>query len=286
MKKLLSIITFFTLLALPIFVEAGDENCKCDTKKELTKYQNGILINVSERQSILTQKMSKEALFIAKGINSEDNKESLKKSIALFDKVIKGLVNSDEGLNLPVTSDNETLGQIGKVYMLWSGFKSNINKVAEGKVNKEILKMLAKDNVPLLNEMNKVVKMYEKNSNLKLNPKIEEKINIADKQILLIQKMTKELLLIANNIEATNNSENIKQTSRQFDATLKKLQYKCTKSNVKEQLEEVTALWNGYKDIVETINTSEASLKKAEEMNVALLKSMNRAIVLFKVVNL
>ena len=186
MKKLLSIITFFTLLALPIFLEANEENCECKNKKELTKYQNGILINVSGRQSILTQKMSKEAFFIAKGINSEDNKESLKKSIVLFDKVIKGLVDSDEGLNLPITSDDKTLGQIGKVYVLWNDFKSNINKVAEGKVNKEILEMIAKDNIPLLNEMNKVVKMYEKNSHLKINPKIEEKINIADKQILLI----------------------------------------------------------------------------------------------------
>ncbi len=41
---------------------------------------------------MLTQKMSKEILLIAKGVNTEQNKENLENTARLFDKTLKGLI--------------------------------------------------------------------------------------------------------------------------------------------------------------------------------------------------
>ncbi len=77
---------------------------------------------------MLTQKMSKEALFIAKGINVEKNKENLKKTSELFDKTLKGLIDGDKDLNLLKTENKEILAQLNKVKELWSSFKANIDQ--------------------------------------------------------------------------------------------------------------------------------------------------------------
>ncbi len=49
--------------------------------------------------------------------------------------------------------------------------------------------------------MNRAVGMYAKASGSKLDPKMADTINRAGKQRMLTQKMTKELLLIANGID-------------------------------------------------------------------------------------
>jgi len=44
-----------------------------------------------------------QGAFIAKGIDVKANTESLKKTSALFDKTLKGLIDGDSSLNLPKT---------------------------------------------------------------------------------------------------------------------------------------------------------------------------------------
>jgi hypothetical protein len=46
------------------------------------------ILNQSGKQRMLTQKMSKEMLFIAKGINITQNQTALAQTVALFDKTL------------------------------------------------------------------------------------------------------------------------------------------------------------------------------------------------------
>jgi hypothetical protein len=228
---------------------------------------------------MLTQKMSKEALFMAKGI---DAKEALSKTAELFDKTLKGLISGDAELNLPKTENKEILAQLEVVTKLWTPFKENIDKVIAGKSNKATLEAIAKDNLPLLKNMNKAVGMYAKASGSKLDPEMAKTINLAGKQRMLTQKMTKELLLVANEIDADANKANAKKTGELFESTLKDLTDKCKNDDIKKQLGVVAGLWGDYKAIIEKGDTSEASLKKAEELNIPLLKEMNKAVKMYE----
>jgi hypothetical protein len=116
------------------------------------------VMNLSGKQRMLMQKMSKELLLIAEGIDKEKNKESLRGSMELFEKTLKGLVNGDASLGLPQTRDKKILAQLLKVERLWREFKPVMEKAD---TSMESLKKMAKLNLPLLGEINKAVKMYE-----------------------------------------------------------------------------------------------------------------------------
>jgi nitrate/nitrite-specific signal transduction histidine kinase len=280
MKRLLSVVAIGVCLSVGTFAEEA----KADAKSAVTqtKQQSGTVINLAGKQRMLTQKMSKEALFMAKGINVDANKANLVKTVELFDKTLKGLINGDKDLNLPKTENKEILAQLDKVSKLWTSFKANIDKVIAGKSDKATLEAIAKENLPLLKNMNEAVGMYAKNSGSKLDPKMAKAINLAGKQRMLTQKMTKELLLVANGIDADANKENTKKTGELFETTLKGLTDKCKNPDIKKQLEAVAKLWENYKPIISKVDTSDASLKKAEELNMPLLKEMNKAVKMFE----
>ena len=280
MKQILSIVAISALLS----VGAVANEAKAETKSEVTqtKQQSGTVINLAGKQRMLTQKMSKEALFVAKGVDADKNRENLKKTAELFDKTLKGLVAGDTELNLPKTENKEILAQLEEVKKLWTSFKTNIDKVVEGKSDKATLEAIAKENIPLLKNMNKAVGMYTKASGSKLNPEMAKTINLAGKQRMLTQKMTKELLLVANGIDADANKANAKKTGELFESTLKDLTDKCKNEKIKEQLGVVTKLGGDYKSIIEKTDTSDDSLKKAQELNMPLLKEMNKAVKMFE----
>jgi GTP cyclohydrolase I len=279
MKKFLSVVALGVCLSVSgIYADEA----KQPAKTEVTKQQSGTVINLAGKQRMLTQKMSKEALFIAKGVDADKNKENLKKTAELFDKTLKGLVDGDSDLKLPKTENKEILAQLDKVKELWKPFKENIDKVVDGKADKATLEAIAKDNIPLLKEMNKAVGMYAKASGSKLDPKMADTINRAGKQRMLTQKMTKELLLIANGIDVDKNKESLKKTAELFETTLKDLTANCKNDDIKKQLGVVDGIWKEYKPIIEKVDTSDEALKKAEELNMKLLKEMNKAVKMYE----
>ncbi len=280
MKRVLSIVALSACLTLGVQADAPKADAKTEVKQ--TKEQGANVINLAGKQRMLTQKMSKEALFIAKGIDTKANIEALKKTEALFDKTLKGLVDGDSELNLPKTTDKDILAQLKKVSELWASMKKSIDVIASGKVDKKALESIAKENLPLLKNMNQAVQMYAKASGSKLSPEMASTINRAGKQRMLTQKMTKELLLVANGIDAEANKANAKKTAELFESTLKDLTDKCKDEKIKAQLGVVAKLWSDYKDIVVKADTSDASLKKAEEMNMPLLKNMNKAVKMYE----
>jgi len=276
MKRIFSAAAISVCLGMGVTTLAIAESAPASV--EQTKQQSGVVINLAGKQRMLTQKMSKEAFFIAKGIDVEANTANLKKTAALFDKTLKGLVNGDSGLNLPKTENKEILAQLQKVSDLWAPFKANIDKISAGSADQQTLEAVAKENVPLLKNMNAAVQMYAKASSSNLNPDMAKKINVAGRQRMLTQKMTKELLLIANGIDADASKENIKKTAALFDETLNNLTENCKNPEIKAQFEVVKKNWAEYAPIVNSADTTDGALKKAEALNMTLLKESNKAV--------
>jgi len=130
--------------------------------------------------------------------------------------------------------------------------------------------------------MNKAVGMYADASGSKIDPEMAKTINLAGKQRMLTQKMTKELLLVANGIDADANKANAQKTGKLFESTLKDLTANTKDEAIKNQLNTVAKLWEEYKVIIEKVDTSDDALKKAQELNMPLLKEMNKAVKMFE----
>ena len=123
-------------------------------------------------------------------------------------------------------------------------------------------------------------------------------INLAGRQRMLTQKMTKEILM---NYMDIISADQVKNTVKVFDTTLKALRFggkapldlKMTKfayippareEDVKRQLDVVAKLWKPFKESVESfLATQDASkLNYVLENNVKLLSEMNKAVFLMQ----
>jgi hypothetical protein len=250
----------------------------------------GKVINLAGKQRMLTQKMSKEALLIAKGIDAAGNTENLKKTSALFDKTLRGLINGDADLGLDKTEDAVIVEQLNKVAAMWGTFNESIQKVASGDTSGATLKAIADQNVPLLKAMNAAVQMYAKASGSSLEKGMATTINLAGKQRMLTQKMTKELLLVANGIDTDASKASLGKTVALFEKTLTGLVKgdadlglpATTDKDILVQLGKVKALWVDYKPVLDSVDISEAGLQSAAAKNLPLLKNMNAAVKMYE----
>ncbi len=255
-----------------------------------SKQQMGTVINLAGKQRMLTQKMSKEILLIAKGIDAAGNEKRLRDTAALFDKTLKGLIHGDASLGLPATTDAAILAQLDKVARLWAGFQPNVEAALNGRIDRQVLKNVAAGNLPLLKNMNAAVQMYARMSGSTLDPAMAKTINLAGKQRMLTQKMTKELLLIANGIDVEANRANLKSTVDLFERTLKGLRdgdaalgLPGTRDPaIRAQLDVVRKLWAEYKPVLDAVDTSPRGLALAARLNLPLLKEMNKVVKMYE----
>ncbi len=283
----------FTLAIFSVF-------CLISLANAATEHEMGIVINLSGKQRMLTQKMSKEMLLIAKGIDVDVNKGNLEKTANLFDKTLKGLIHGDEDLKLVGTENPKIVKQLEKVTGLWGQFKNNVKDVSGGDTSKVVLDRIADENLPLLKNMNRAVKMFEdeaiKLGGKSLDPGMATTLNLSGKQRMLTQKMTKELLLTALGIDSDKNKRNLKKTSSLFERTLeglldgdKDLDLPGTKdASIRDQLDVVKKLWKGYKPVLDKTIASESNetsledLKMAAKLNLPLLKEMNATVKMYE----
>ena len=155
-----------------------------------------ITINLSGKQRMLTQKMSKEAMLIKQKIDLDTNLKALKQTSALFDKTLKGLQKGDKSLKLVPTNDKKIQEQLKIVNKLWQPFYEKIKAIYSGKkVSDDTFKYIEENNLELLKQMNKAVYMYAALGNKGGNMlEMANDINLAGKQRMLTQKIAKDLL--------------------------------------------------------------------------------------------
>jgi len=264
-----------------------------------TSAEYGVVLNLSGKQRMLSQKMSKEVLLVALGIDLDNNLANLTATSSLFDKTLKGLELGSAGLNLPPTSNKRILRQLEKINKLWSEFHPIIKVILNSKtVTPEQVASIASNNLPLLKQMNKAVGLYEKDAQkggLKAAPGLASTLNLSGKQRMLTQKMSKEFLLVAYGHESEPNKLNLLETYTLFERTLQGLRdgdetlgLPGTKSEtILQQLAVIEGLWLTFKPIVANAveQSGEIQVDQINSLavnNLPLLKEMNRAVGMYE----
>lgn len=260
----------------------------------VTASEYAVVINLAGRQRMLTQKMSKEMLLVAKGIDAEANRANLAKTATLFDTTLKGLRDGDAALGLPPTEEAVTLRQLGRVDGLWQPFHERVKAVvAGGAVD---VPQVAAQNLPLLKQMNTAVRLYERSAKKATGQSAGVVINLAGKQRMLTQKMSKEALLVALGHATEDNKANLRNTASLFDRTLKGLRDgdadlelpPTTDPAIRAQLDKVAGLWAEFEPLIQQAGAvggaplDSASLQRIATLNLPLLAEMNRAVKMYE----
>ena len=250
------------------------------TTKELARS-----INLAGKQRMLTQKMTKEALLVNAGIDKAKNLARLKKSRALFDKTLKGLMHGDAELGLKPCANPHVQQMLHEVQKVWRPFDADIRKVIQGKATKETYAAIAKENLTVLQKMHRTVTEYVAQSK-KSSSKRAQAINLSGKERMLTQRMAKDLLLIAQNIDAKKSREDLKRTSAEFEAILhglqkgdKKLGLVATKlPAIQKDLTEAQTLWQKLKPTFDKAIKDPKVMRQTVSNLDRLLIVMNRAV--------
>jgi len=157
----------------------------------LEQNTDALIINMAGRQRMLTQKMSKDLLeyvlrwtaVFGVDISEKDDvavelvKDSTAATVKMFDTTLSALVDggriplSVDSLSKPIppAGSPELLSQLNEVRILWKPFKKTLNGILLSEdVNSPKtlagISYITGNNVKLLKEMNKAVKLFEKNA--------------------------------------------------------------------------------------------------------------------------
>jgi len=280
MKQLKLLLAFLLLFSSSLFALSD---------KELA-----ISINLSGKQRMLSQKMTKESFLIRSNIDKESNIKKLKKSSQLFDNTLKGLRNGDNSLALVAIKNDEIQKQLQIVDKLWQPFYKKVQSVILGKAIDSSYKFLEQNNISLLKEMNRAVGMYASQNKGNSKLKLANDINLAGKQRMLTQKMGKDLLFVSNKFKPKQYLSDFSKSRKLFSKTLnglfngnKKLKLVGTKlPKITTQLNVVKKLWKEHqpilnkatkgKDIQKAINGLDTILVEMNKGVIEYTKSVNR----------
>lgn len=254
----------------------------------LSDKELAISIDLSGKQRMLSQKMTKESFLIRSNIDKSLNIENLTKSSQLFDKTLVGLLNGDKSLELVATKNKEIIKQLKKVQELWKPFYQEIHSIVSGKGTKHSYEVLESTNLSLLKEMNIAVGLYSSQKKGSKELSLANDINFAGKQRMLTQRMGKDLLFINNDLKKKLYLKDLKESQKLFTEILdgllhgnKTLKLSGTKlPKIVKQLNVIKKRWEDDQALLKNA-TQNKELKKAIDELDRLLIEMNKGVELY-----
>jgi len=252
---------------------------------EFMDEQNALkkIINLSGRQRMLTQNMSKLTLLIQLNVKKQKSLEELSKLSALYNTTLMAFKNGNAKMGVPKATNKNVVEQILKVEASWKLFYAHIQNIIKGKDSGESFKYIMANNVHLLKISNELVKRYEKSNTSEnyLEKSRLRVVNVAGRQRMLTQKMTKEKLLYVRGNKKIR--QDLVKTIKLFDDSLKalilgdkhKMITKATNRKITKQLAVVATLWKRLKPLYEKEENSSKELAMIIAKNTVLLKEMN-----------
>ncbi len=237
-------------------------------------------INISGKQRMLSQKMSKAYLLMSKGINNEKIKKELNSSKFIFERQLD-ILNQN-------AKNSSTKLYLKKVYRLWSEFRSIIDETASIKNSQRIMAL----NTELLNACHQVVQSIEMSSNY--NNKFFENndqeliktINISGKQRMLSQRLC--LYFTAIKIFPKNKVEYQAVLDEVFDEFSDVISYLLISTynttETEEEIGVIMATWEQYQSSKRKFLEADFELTDVYSVTNSLTKSFNKITGLYELV--
>lgn len=224
----------------------------------MTQKELAVSIDHLVRQSVRTQKMVKEALLIKMGIDVKANSKKMKFSVDMLNRDLDEFLGRKSSKNgLPVIKDKDILVKVKEFETLWREAKKRAVNIYSLKYTDDDIKYLVDNNLKLLMKNREAVlamiKKYKDDTKLKF----ANDIKVASKQRMLLQMVSKDILMYLNNIntkEALKDLKKIKDINRNFNALLygdKELKCIGVKlPNIEKKIKEAQAKWNETKPLI------------------------------------
>ncbi len=111
------------------------------------------VIDLAGRQRMLSQRVAKEAMLVAQGVES---RETVNETIRLFETSHKELLNGNAEAGVEAVADPGLRQHLARVYGIWGTYKAEINRYLDAP-SPERLRVIDEQSSIVLSEMNKGV---------------------------------------------------------------------------------------------------------------------------------
>ncbi len=180
-------------------------------------------INFSGKLRMLSQRMPAAACNLHAGIVPSSSRDILNGALGEFEEIIAGLEHGDEGRGIYGPEErHRTLRVIQEVHKILDPIRSVIDQEHEGALSREATEVLADQNMELLGIAKLLVsELTGQYANpVALTQADAITIDIAGRQRMLTQKMSKEVCLILSDINAEGAQEALEGTVNMFEVSL------------------------------------------------------------------
>jgi len=219
-------------------------------------------VNVSGRQRMLSQRISKAACFINIGAETEGKPDQLQDAVALFETSLNALRSGDERMGLGPEKNAVIGGALQGVAIDWEVFSGHLQMALDsGAVPRPALEEIDKSGLVLLADMNSVVNKTASiyGGALPEMPLIlSVTIDLAGRQRMFTQKAAKEFCLIEAGVNVEENRARLAKTAELFTLTLGALQIgmpsmvmAAPNEEIHAQLVAVAEAWGGPRAALE-----------------------------------
>jgi len=244
--------------------------------------------NISGRQRMLAQRISKAACFLHVGISSNSQLGQMEDAIAQFEANLLTLQSGNDALGLNPERDLSIFGALEGVSNEWDAFLGQLQAVLnDGVVGQPALAEIDSIGLHLMERMNNVVNQIARTYGDKLSgmPLIMSRtMDIAGRQRMFTQKAAKEFCLIEAGVNVEENRTRLAKTAELFTLTLGALQsgmpgmvMAAPNDEIRDQLRAVAEAWIGPKAALEAAANGE-TITDAQRNAVA--NDMERVLVL------
>ncbi|GAA4278439.1 type IV pili methyl-accepting chemotaxis transducer N-terminal domain-containing protein [Aquimarina mytili] len=261
--KIISIFFTFTLL--------------CVTKLHSQSQSYGSIsynkaVNISGKQRMLSQKMSKAYLLLAKGINNKEISKELNSSKFIFDKQLEILTQNASSTAVKLSIKN--------VKKFWSKFKGLISTAPSFTNSLEVMEL----NTKLLSACHELVLSIETSSKYNNqffkteNQDLISIINVSGKQRMLSQRLC--LYYTASSMFPNKKAEYrriLNQVFEEFDSVIGDLlisSYNTTE--IEEELGNVMSIWEKFQSNKKGFYSNGFTLEEVFYTSNNLTKSFNK----------
>ncbi len=193
-------------------------------------------INFSGKLRMLSQRIAASACHFAEGVDPNASSALLAKDTAEFEKILNALEHGDDDLSIKgVEKRRKTLAKIETVKEQWAAMKSSAEAIANGDNSETHLNVVVSSNTELLKKaailVTELVGQYSNPAEMVQADSMV--IDIAGRQRMLSQKISKESCLLASHHENENTRSNLEKSMQVFEASLYALRNGMPSAGVK-----------------------------------------------------
>jgi hypothetical protein len=213
-------------------------------------------INLAGRQRMLSQRMAKAACFASLGIDTAAHIAESREAYTLFKSSLAALISGSSEVGLAPERDLEILHALRDEDRSWTGYAAAVLEFEDkfpASETKRTLQSVYDLNLPLLDAADNAVDLIEfaNQDGRIVRLGLANTINVAGRQRMLSQKMSKEFCMIASGYKPEETRAQLGDTINLFVAFHEKLKSGLSAMRlaskdgepIRAQLQKVEAMW-------------------------------------------